>query len=249
MTPKVSCVLCTYGRHATVERSVGMFLGQDYAGPSELVIFSTSPVPLVLSADLEKRPNVILQNSPTRKNGQPWQSLGEIRNAALGYASGFLFVCWDDDDLFLPWHLSESVSRWAKSGKRAWKPRESLFSTDAGQTFKLAGNAMEASILAELEFVKEHGFSEEQSGAEHVQGGWLDVARGQDELAIEDAPPTYGYVWGDGLHKTSGNIDAPDNFESHKAASNDFGDGKPLSPWTPHQLRDRFAAAYDFGKG
>lgn len=223
-----------------------MWLAQDYVGPRELVIFSTSPVPIVLGEDLAGMPNVRLVNAPQTADFEPWTSLGQVRNAALDYGDGFLFSCWDDDDLFLPWHISQCVAGWASCGKQAWKPEKSLFSTDGGKTFALAGNAMEASIIAELEVVKKFGFSENQSGAEHVQGGWLDQVKGAGQLHVAQAPPSYGYVWGDGLHKTSGAIDNADNFANHMAASDDFGDGRPLAPATLDELRERFAAAFDF---
>ena len=116
---------------------------------------------------------------------------------------------------------------------------------DGGKSFQFAQNAMEASILVDLEFVKEHGFSTRQSGAEHVQGGWLDMANKLRELTIEEVTPneSYGYVWGDGLSKTSGNIDHPNNFENHKAASRDFGRGIPLEPVELSEIQSMFEAA------
>ena len=83
---------------------------------------------------------------------------------------------------------------------------------DGGKSFKFAQNAMEASILCDLNFICEHGFSTTKSGGEHVFGGWLDRLKKEDQLTIEDVTPSYAYVWGDGLSKTSGNIDHPDNF-------------------------------------
>ena len=243
---KVSSVLCTYGRHACVQRSTGMFLGQDYQGETELIIFNTSPVPLELGEGLAGLDNIINVHAPTNPEGNPWSSLGEVRNAALDHATGDLYACWDDDDLFLPFHLTQGVRHWLAAKAVAWKPEFSLFSTDGGVTFRLAGNAMEASILARLDFVKEHRFSTKQSGGEHVQGGWLDICRIKRGLVIENVKPSYAYVWGDGLHKTSGSIDNPDNFENHQAASQDFGEGKPLVPATPQELEARFQAAYDF---
>ena len=64
MTPKVSSVLCTFGRFKTIRRSVGMWLSQDYEGAKELIIFSTSPVPLVLGETLAKMPNVGQRTDP-----------------------------------------------------------------------------------------------------------------------------------------------------------------------------------------
>mgnify|MGYP003649244899 CR=1 FL=1 len=221
-----------------------MFLAQTYEN-KELVIFNTAETPLVLGESLAFDSRINLVNQATKANGEPFTSLGEVRTAALNHAGGSLFVCWDDDDLFLPHHLSQSVERWKAAGTFAWKPRLSLFSMDGGKTYKLAGNAMEASIIVNLDFIREHGFSTKQSGAEHVQGGWLDVAKSQNQLTIEDVTPleSYGYVWGDGLSKTSGNIDHPNNFENHKLASQDFGAGIPLEPIAMADLDPMFQAA------
>jgi hypothetical protein len=243
---KVSSVLCTYGRHACVERSIGMWLSQDYKYEKELIVFNTAPEPLLPGSLLSEMDNVFFIHAPKHGSGKDWESLGEVRNAALQYCSGFLYSCWDDDDLFLPWHLSQGKRAWRECGKIAWKPEHSLFSQDGGRTYKLAGNSMEASFLVRLDFVKEHGFSEKQSGAEHVQGGWLDKARELGEVCVENIRPSYAYVWGDGLHKTSGAIDNPNNFEHHKAASTDFGEGVLVVPATLEELKIRFAAAYSW---
>lgn len=209
-----------------------MFLVQSWPD-RELVIFNTAEVPLTLGP-FRNSGLVRVINQSTKANGEPYQSLGDVRNEALVHADGELFVCWDDDDLFLPHHLEQSVKAWKAAGTMAWKPQKSFFSTDGGKSFKFAQNSMEASIISCISFVREFGFSTAQSGGEHVQGGWLDQARSQGQLTIEDVTPreSYGYIWGDGLSKTSGNIDHPNNFENHKEASQDFG-AVPLEP-VPH---------------
>ena len=242
---KVSSVLCTYGRFSCVQRSTGMWLSQDYLGEKELVIFNTAPEPLQLSDALATRPNIKNIHAPANAAGKPWTSLGEVRNGALEHASGDLYSCWDDDDLFLPFHLSQGVEKFLEHKVIAWKPQFSLFSNDGGKTFKLAGNAMEASILADLDFVKTHRFSTKQSGGEHVQGGWLDKVKG-NEYVIENVRPSCAYVWGDGLHKTSGSIDNPNNFDNHQDASLDFGTGQKVKPASLEELKKQFKAAYEW---
>ena len=89
---------------------------------------------------------------------------------------------------------------------------------------------MEASILVDIEKIKEYGFNYE-SGTEHLK--WLIPMRDDGDLVIEDINPfeSYAYMWGSELapHKTSGNVDHPNNFENHKAGSTDFGEGKKLT--------------------
>ena len=242
---KVSSVLCTFGRFGCVQRSTGQWLSQDYLGEKELVIFNTAPEPLNLGETLASLENIKNIHAPTNAQGLPWSSLGEVRNGALEHASGDLYSCWDDDDLFLPFHLTQGVEKFLEHKVTAWKPRFSLFSNDGGKTFKLAGNAMEASILADLDFVKAHRFSTKQSGGEHVQGGWLDKLNG-DQFVVENVRPSYAYVWGDGLHKTSGSIDNPNNFENHQNASLDFGTGQKVKPASLEELQDLYRAAYDW---
>ena len=242
---KVSSVLCTHGRFDCVQRSIGMWISQDYKKEKELVLFNTAPTPLLLSDELSEY-DIKNIHAPTNSSGDPFSSLGEVRQEALFHATGFLYACWDDDDLFLPFHLSQAVAKFQENDCVAWKPEHSLFSQDGGNTFKLAGNAMEASIIARMDFVKEHGFSTKQSGGEHVQGGWLDIAREKKVFIVENVRPSYAYVWGDGLHKTSGSIDHPNNFENHQNASLDYGEGKKIIPATLEELKERFAKAYDW---
>ena len=205
-----------------------MFLAQDYPKKS-LLIFNTAPTPITIDPDLHGL-GIRVVNQSINSDGSPFESLGQVRSAALNHAEGDQWICWDDDDLFLPYHISTAVTRLKQAGTLAWKPLRSLFSGDGGETFKFAQNAMEASILCDLNFVLEHGFSTTKSGGEHVFGGWLDRLKKEDQLTIEDVTPSYGYIWGDGLSKTSGNIDHPNNFENHKNESQDFGDGSPLFP-------------------
>ena len=103
---------------------------------------------------------------------------------------------------------------------------------DAGKSFDLCGNNMEASVLVDMCVVKRQGFSMKRSGGEHVDGGWYSFVSDTDQLVIEDINPkeSYAYVWGDGNHKTSGDIDNRHNFDNHKNASRDFGEGQKLSP-------------------
>ena len=223
----VDCHLCTFGRFETVRRSVTQFLLQDYPDKT-LLIFNTAPTPIELDPELEScRVRVI--NQQTNPDGSAFSSLGQVRSAALDHGKGDAWICWDDDDLFLPYHISESVRHKNDAKTIGWKPLRSLFSNDGGKTFSFAQNAMEASILVDFDFVKKHGFSTTRSGGEHVFGGWLDELKKRNELTIQDVTPSYAYIWGDGLSKTSGNIDHPNNFENHKNASLDFGQGV-LSP-------------------
>jgi len=228
--PKVSCVMCTYGRYKTVQRSIMTWLEQDYEN-KELLIFNTAEVPLFISDRLQKA-GVRVVNQSSKASGAPFTCLGDVRQAALDHMDGDIYVCWDDDDFFFPWFLSLGVSKYREHGKWAWKPSEAYMTMDNGVNYKIAGNALEATILVDADIIKKFGFSTNKSGAEHTDGGWMDQCRDHDQLVIEDIYPleSYCYTWGspDAPHKTSGHIDEPNNFENHKSGSVDFGDRVPL---------------------
>jgi len=239
---KVCAVLCTYGRFEIVRQSITMFLSQDYKN-KELLIFNTAEVPFELGPELLHRKDVRVVNQKAKSDGTPFTCLGDVRNAALEHAEGDIYVCWDDDDVFFPWHLSQCMKHYCEVPQLAWKPDVSYFSHDGGQSFVgVMGNAMEASFVVHMDTIKEHGFSTERSGGEHVDGGWLSLT----EHAEKNISPfeSYGYVWGDDRapHKTSGNIGDDNNFENHKTSSNDFGEGKLLSP-APLSVMDKFLKA------
>jgi len=95
--PFFSCVCVTCARVEHLQAAIAAFLAQDYDGQSELLILNTCPrqtlnisAPRVRIINLERRP----------------ASLGEARNMAIEAAQGTHIVIWDDDDYFLPHHLT-----------------------------------------------------------------------------------------------------------------------------------------------
>jgi hypothetical protein len=174
-----------------------------------------------------------LQDQNIRLHNQPsnYSSLGEIREASLKLATGDVYICWDDDDLYLPWHIEQGMTRKKAWGKPAWMPKLSYYSSDGGKTYTKEQNFMEASVLVDIDLVRRYGFSY-SSGLEHLP--WRTRIETERKLVIEDVDPSesYAYVWGDKLapHKTSGDVRNQNNFENHKSGSTDFGE-RPLRAW------------------
>ncbi len=244
MNPKVSCVLCTYGRFETVRRSITFWKYQDYDN-KELIIFNTAPVPIVLDDSLQDHDIRVINQQHV--DGNAFSSLGQVRETALQFVTGDIYVCWDDDDMFLPWHISQGIRELKKCGRAAWMPAQSYFSGDDGQTFQYARNSMEASVLLEMESLRQYGFSYE-NGLEHLPWRRKMVDTGELVETDEVTPlESYAYIWGSDLapHKTSGNVDNPDNFENHKEGSTDFGD-VPLTFVDPEQVEQLFINVYKF---
>ena len=100
--PLVACLTCTYGRFQRMRECLAFFLAQDYPA-KRLFILNNHPTPL--RCDL---PDVTVFNEPSDEPGIPRQRLLElaIRNSQLPI--DFVHT-WDDDDAWLPWHLSQAV--------------------------------------------------------------------------------------------------------------------------------------------
>jgi hypothetical protein len=241
---KVSCVCCTYGRFGFVRRSLACWLNQDYAD-AELIVFNTAEEPLVLDDALHARGVRLINQSRDTVDGLPYASLGAVRRDALAHAHGDVYVCWDDDDLYLPWHLSQGMAHLERCGRGAWMPAQSYFSNDGGRTYQLARNAFEASVLVRIEHLHRYGFDVGKSGAEHLTWRMTMVAEGELSEHDEVTPfESYAYVWGEPGHKLSGEIDRPDNFDRHRAQSTDFGGGETLRPESQDKLEALYANIY-----
>jgi glycosyltransferase involved in cell wall biosynthesis len=104
-----------------LRESIWCFLQQDYPN-KELIILNDHPEPIYLD---RLYPNVHLFNMPHR-----FGSLGEKRNFSVSLARGEYLLPWDDDDLFLPWRVSDSLKRLlADPDKWAFKPNGAWMST------------------------------------------------------------------------------------------------------------------------
>jgi len=98
--PGVSCYCSTYGRVHTLEEVLESFLRQDYPGPKELVILNDC-----VDQELEFRhPEVRIINLSQRI-----KPLGRKFNTNIDYCKFSIVACWEDDDIYLPNHLSTAV--------------------------------------------------------------------------------------------------------------------------------------------
>ena len=244
---KVSCVMTTYRRFKCVERSIGMFLAQDYPGETELIILNTDPdYPLILGESLKYENIKIINQHLDSQTGAAYTNVGAIRRDAVSFATGDLYICWDDDDIFLPWNIRQCFDAKKRLSKKAWKPSRSFFKTS--QKLELVQNILEASILVDLAEVTNAGFRLE-TGSEHL--GWYTRLRDSQQLDENDhyCVPGYCFNWGDpsdwGGHKQSGSINDPDNFDNHKSQTGDYAQ-RPLERMEYSDLLTWYSEYYSF---
>lgn len=98
--PPISVYCSTFGRAHCLEELIYGFLQQDYKGTKELVILNDySAQQLIFD-----HPEVRIINSQERIN-----PLGKKFNKNIEYCSHDILCCMEDDDIYLPHHLTYSV--------------------------------------------------------------------------------------------------------------------------------------------
>jgi hypothetical protein len=227
---KISCIMNTYRRFTCVNRSINFFLNQDCDAEKELIIYNTdTEYPLELSENLLNKNIIVINNNIDLQTQEPYTNIGSIRRDSLSFASGTHYICWDDDDIFLPWHIRQCVDGFKSNiDIWAWKPHTSMFWL-CDREPQFACNNMEASILIDLNKLREIGFSNHQGGGEHID--WINTFKAAGKLHIEkNIVPSYCFNWSDKGnmrgHKQSGSINRPDNFEYHKQNTIDYAKDK-----------------------
>lgn len=258
--PQVTAIMCTYGRFTCVERAMNCFLQQTYPN-KRLIIYNTDTDSRYINNDIRIGYS---QNDFFRNNriliwdfnidmhtGQPYTNVGAIRRDALDLVGDFLggyIVTWDDDDIFLPWFMQQAVDRMQQTGLPSFKPEKSFFYS--GNNLRLVKNTLEASVVASIDKVREYGYLLE-TGKEGL--GWYTKLRDNKELDENDSYylPSYCFNWNDGAemnapHKQSGDIDNPENFNNHKAASKDSVNGRFLSVYSEEKMRETYKPYFDY---
>ena len=265
--PAVTCLCPTHGRFERLRDAVACFLLQDYPGRKELHILSDAAVPLIVCPNLSIAADQYLVDAHVRViNVPPRRNLGQKRQALLETASTDLVGHWDDDDLYLPWHLSMLVSRlmerpwrWEMDGSGSApmptgtgascvKPRAGwwgLGPRDALQEVKgPCHNTFEGQMLFEREAaLMLDGYPPRHSGQAKVL---LDAFHDADELHTWDPADediSYVYRWSDGVQHVSA--------KKGLTQDQDFGDGRPLIDgadpvqWARDRLARQFAQLAD----
>lgn len=214
----------TYGRFRCVERSIKMWLEQDYEGPSELIVYSTDDRhPLVLDSTLLGKNITVINNNIDLETHLPYTNVGAVRRDSLRVATGEYVIIWDDDDLWLNANIRQCVDGILRHPDcLAWKPARSLF--EQPDRIVPVGNTLEASFIIDTLFLRDIGFKP-TNGSEHLK--WVEAIQYTPQMIVDDnSVGLYCYRWNDpdiAPHKQSGDgVDDPTNFERHKLGSTDF---------------------------
>jgi glycosyltransferase involved in cell wall biosynthesis len=242
---KVSFVCTSYRRFRCVKRILAQYYAQTYEN-KELIIFNTDEeYPYVL--EKEDPSVIIVNNGIDYKTGLPYTNRGFICRDAVTHATGDYFMLADDDDVYLPWHIQQAVDGIEELGTDAWKPHMSFFA--APSRLELTNNTLEASVIVKMDRIRELGFRSDKTGYEGLS--WYNKLRDEKQLDEHNHKylSSYCFNWGDPQeiagHKQSGDIDNPNNFNNHKAASKDVAD-QPLTPISESELVEFYNPYYEY---
>ena len=222
----VLAICCTKGRHTHLEKAVKCFIDQDYKGLSTLLIYNNSNVSQYLyNILLPQNKQILLINRHTSLyDNTSYTSYGQAQNDALKLAPNSDAVThMDDDDIYLPNHISEGVKGLIRGGKKAYKPKYSYYRGQNG--IELQSNVMEPSIFVKRDYLDAHGYSNTNADS-HLQ--WVNPLVNNNDIFIDEkGVPTFIYDWSGEIPvwKISGDDANSENFNNHNKTSQDHGDG------------------------
>lgn len=188
---KLAAICCTYLRPRELENVIESFLRQDHpADQRELVVLDDAGQ--YSSSMVSGLAGVKLITCPVR-----FRTLGEKRNASAALVSPSVdaYCVWDDDDVYLPWHMSAAAAALAdadyaiptsiyveKHDHLESKPNQHLF--HGGWSFRRRA------------FETVHGYPFMQSGQDQglLRRFKSSRLRRADPLQ-SDARPSYVYRW------------------------------------------------------
>jgi hypothetical protein len=99
--PKATCIMPTYNRRDFVERSIRLFLAQDYPH-TELVVVDDGE---------DDVSDLVTPGTPVRHLALAERTtIGEKRNLVAEATDGDVLVQWDDDDWYGPRRLSQQIA-------------------------------------------------------------------------------------------------------------------------------------------
>jgi hypothetical protein len=188
---KIDCLMGTYGRNRLASEALACFLQQSAMEQATLLIYNQHPVPLKFD-----HPRIrIINEAP------PAGSLRFIRRRMLDLAdpSADLIHFWDDDDLYLPWHLEDCLRHIGENV--AWRP-ESCWMSEGDVAFSRHLNRFEGSWIFRADYLQGAPLHTHPTYTDHPV--YLQTEEAQLVATTEFAGATsYIYRWANGSEHVS----------------------------------------------
>jgi hypothetical protein len=236
--PKVTWIIATNNRAACLERVVRNFIDQDYKGEHSMWVYNNGKNPFLIDTPvLPDNKKILVSHYPVDIfTGQPYLNVGSIFNniifqlprlesQLLGYKPDIISF-GDDDDIYLPDHISEGVKgikEAQKKGAKAYKPHFSYYRST--NKVELAHNNLEPSIFSLYDYIYTAKCLET---AVSYHDGWINPLKDSGQFYVGAYPkhkPTLIYDWSSEIpvYKISGTgEDSPENFAAYNSWSKDY---------------------------
>ena len=140
---KIDCLMGTYGRYGLACEALACFLQQSRISQATLLIYNQHPVPLRFD---HPKVRIVNETPPPGSLRYVRQRMHELADPAAE-----LIHWWDDDDLYLPWHLDDCLAHIGDNF--AWKPASSWTSL-RNVEFSRHKNRFEGSWVLRADYVK-----------------------------------------------------------------------------------------------
>jgi hypothetical protein len=189
---KIDCLMGTYGRYSLVCEALACFLQQSAVSQATLLIYNQHPLPLRFD---HPRVRIVNETLPARPLRYIRQRMHELADP-----SADLIHWWDDDDLYLPWHLEDCLKYIA--GHVAWKPASSWMSEE-NVRFSRHANIFEGSWIFQADYLKSAPLDTHPTYIDHPVIWEL---RHKKLLATTELAgrTSYIYRWANGAQHVSG---------------------------------------------
>jgi len=197
--PLVSCLCVTYGRPILLGEAVKCFIDQSYENKELIVLNDQEGVTL----KLENCPdNIKIVNYPTR-----FDSLGEKRNYISDMAKGEYLCIWDDDDLYTPWRIRDSVELIKNSHADIVKSQHAFMSVH-NKDYMVTSNLYHSQAIVKKEYFELNKYPLKSVGED------AEFERNAKVISINTTPLFwYVYRWGMNIHHLSGIADEKESWD------------------------------------
>jgi hypothetical protein len=232
---QIDCLMGTYGRYALVCEALACFLQQSALSQATLLIYNQHPVPLRFD---HPRVRVVNETPPAGSLRYIRQRMHELADPAAE-----LIHWWDDDDLYLPWHLQDCLDHIA--GNVAWKPASSWMS-ERNVTFSRHVNTFEGSWIFRADYLKAAPLHTHLDYTDHPVIRQTVEARALATTEL-GGRTSYIYRWATGTEHVSGYGGGSEeaqrsNIESWRRRSNDV---RPDGVLVPTEMSTRWRQFLD----
>lgn len=189
--PLVSCLCCTYGRPLILGEAVKCFMDQDYENKELIILNDQTGVALSIEGNPD---NVHVYNYSIR-----FTSLGAKRNHIWRLGKGDYFCIWDDDDLYTPFRIRESLENIQQHPTYdIVKATDAVMSVN-NSNYKWTNNLFHSQSIITKRYMENTPYKEISTGED---------AEFEKNAKIYNAKifPRFWYVyrWGLGVHHVSG---------------------------------------------